>query len=70
MLRRKGDIRYKTFSEKEGSLEKEKNITTKSTKDTKGNKIEKNFVIFVYFVVDEIYNVSLALELQDCRKQL
>ena len=46
------------------------NITTKSTKDTKWNQIENNFVIFVYFVVDEIYNVSLASEFQDSRKQL
>jgi len=35
------------------------NITTKSTKDTEGNLIEKNFVIFVYFVVDKYYHMSL-----------
>ncbi len=33
------------------------NITTKSTKDTKYNQINKNFVIFVYFVVDKFYIV-------------
>ena len=34
---------------------REINVTTKSTKDTKGNQIEKSFVIFVCFVVDKHY---------------
>jgi hypothetical protein len=33
------------------------NFTTKGTKDTKGIQIEKNFVIFEYFVVDKFYNM-------------
>ena len=54
-----------SFSQRESRLQRENNITTKSTKDTTGNQIEKNFVIFVYFVVAKIYNV-----LQDPRLPL
>jgi len=35
------------------------NITTKGTQDTEGNLIENNFVIFVYFVVEKYYTMSL-----------
>ncbi len=33
------------------------NITTKGRKNTMGNQIENNFVIFVYFEVDKFYSV-------------
>ncbi len=39
------------------------NITTKNTKDTKGNQVIKNFVIFVYFVVNKFYSVLKELSL-------
>jgi len=41
-------------------LTERKQITAReniTTKDTKGNQLENNFVIFVYFVVDKFYRV-------------
>ncbi len=42
-------------------------ITTKSTKETKWNSL-KNFVIFVYFVVDKSYSMSLKLIVEQTRE--
>ncbi len=36
-------------------VSRERKITTKSTKDTKGKEVVKFFVIFVYFVVNKHY---------------
>jgi hypothetical protein len=39
-----------------------RNITTKSTKDTKGNEIVKFFVIFVCFEVGKYYDMVLIMD--------
>ncbi|MCZ6908145.1 MAG: hypothetical protein O7G28_12730 [Deltaproteobacteria bacterium] len=49
------------FSQGESRIERERDITTKSTKGTKWNFIVKFFLISVYFVVGKYYNLSMEL---------
>ncbi len=55
---KKAEIRQSTFSQGESRIKRARNITTKGTK---WNFIVKFFVLSVYLVVDNDYNLSMEL---------